>query len=310
MRSLRSITVCAGLAAALLASAPAAAESPGWLRAALCDIDPAAMAAAAAPTLAEAGATERTAFGDGGTIHGRSPSHYVAFTFDDGPKYSTTPKVLEALDRYDVPGTFFVVGWRFTGKGRHSQRNLEVLHDTIARGHHIGNHTMSHKNMAQVKQEVMAAEIEQAADAIEAEVGFRPYLFRPPYGGMNDRARAFLAEKGYSEARWSIDSSDFRAELRKTLRQRVVRRILADEGGVVLMHDTKDATATEIAGILDDLEAANCLRLAAGEPLIVPVTMHYFMKDEAGNPRPIPADVAARTESYVTALPARCEART
>src|SRR5690606_36619965 len=129
------------------------------------------------------------------------------------------------------------------------------------------------------KKEVMAAEIEQAADAIEAEVGFRPYLFRPPYGGMNDRARAFLAETGYIEARWSIDSSDFRTELRKTLRQRVVRRILADECGVVLMHDTKDATAAEIAGILDDLEAANCRRLAAGEPPIVPVTMHYFMKD-------------------------------
>jgi peptidoglycan-N-acetylglucosamine deacetylase len=309
VRYVRTCSILAALAAAVLAPSPAGAESPAWLRAALCDIDPAAVAAVAAPTLAEAGRHERTAFGDGGTIHGHTPSHYVAFTFDDGPKYTTTPKVLEALDRYDVPATFFVVGWRFSGKGTHSRRNLEVLHDTIARGHHIGNHTMTHKNMAQVKKEVMATEIEKAADAIEAEVGFRPYLFRPPYGGMNDRARAFLAEKGYTEARWSIDSSDFRAELRKTLRQRVVRRIISDEGGVVLMHDTKDATATEIAGILDDLEAENCRRQSAGEALIVPVSMHYFMKDSSGKPRSIPAEVAARTERYVTELPARCAAR-
>lgn len=309
MRYHRNCLALGGLVLACLATAPAGAESPSWLRAALCDIDPAAVAAISAPTLAEAGRDERAAFGDGGTIHGHGRSHHVAFTFDDGPKHSTTGRVLEALDRYQVPATFFVVGWRFSGTGSHSQRNLEVLHDTIARGHHIGNHTMHHKNMARVKAKVMAAEIEGAADAIEAEVGFRPYLFRPPYGGMSKRARAYLAAKGYTEARWSIDSNDFRSELRKTLRARVVRRILADEGGVVLMHDTKEATAAELPGILDDLEAENCRRLDAGDPLIVPVSMHYFMEDDRGEPRPIPPEVAAQTERYLAAFPARCKAR-
>ena len=34
----------------------------------------------------------------------------VAITFDDGPNKTWTPKVVEALDRRGVKGTFFMVG--------------------------------------------------------------------------------------------------------------------------------------------------------------------------------------------------------
>ena len=63
-----------------------------------------------------------------------------------------------------------------------------------------------------------------------------------------------------------------------------------------------------IAGILDDLEAGNCARLAAGDAPVVPVSLHYFLRDADG-PRPVPAEVAARTQRYVDGLPARCTAR-
>ncbi|HET6212043.1 MAG TPA: polysaccharide deacetylase family protein, partial [Micromonosporaceae bacterium] len=36
----------------------------------------------------------------------------VALTFDDGPGPQWTPMVLDTLERYDVPATFFVVGER------------------------------------------------------------------------------------------------------------------------------------------------------------------------------------------------------
>jgi peptidoglycan/xylan/chitin deacetylase (PgdA/CDA1 family) len=42
------------------------------------------------------------------------PSAYeVLFTFDDGPRLDTTPKVLDTLDQYNVKAVFFVNGVRF-----------------------------------------------------------------------------------------------------------------------------------------------------------------------------------------------------
>ena len=58
------------------------------------------------------------------------------------------------------------------------------------------------------------------------------------------------------------------------------------------MHDIKPITAHTLASVLDDLEAENCRRLAAGRPPIVPVSIHYFLRD-GRMPRAIPEAVRA-----------------
>jgi hypothetical protein len=85
--------------------------------------------------------------------------------------------------------------------------------------------------------------------------------------------------------------------------------ILHDGGGIVLMHDVKPITAKIINDVLDDLEAENCRRLGAKEEPIWPVSLHYFLRDDARTARSIPADVTKRTDAYKAALPARCAKR-
>ena len=34
----------------------------------------------------------------------------VALTFDDGPSIETTSRILDLLEQYDIPATFFLVG--------------------------------------------------------------------------------------------------------------------------------------------------------------------------------------------------------
>ena len=80
------------------------------------------------------------------------------------------------------------------------------------------------------------------------------------------------------------------------------------DGGVVLMHDVKQITASVIAGVLDDLEAENCARLAAKREPILPVSLHYFLRDGAA-PRELPAAVQQRTRAYQDKLPERCARR-
>lgn len=250
-----------------------------------------------------------TELGHGAVVQGNEAEYLVAFTFDDGPKETTTPKVLEALARYDVPATFFVVGWRFHKDRKSSEPRAAILRDILAAGHIVGNHTYNHKNLASSERSVMRREIDNNTQALVEHLGYRPHAFRPPYGAMSKAAREHLRREGLVEMLWAIDSLDFRVELRKNLRKRVLKQIIDKKGGVLLMHDTKEVTAKNIAGILDDLEAENCARLARAERPVLPVSVHYFIREPGGEKRPVPAHVAARTERYRKNLPDRCAAR-
>jgi peptidoglycan/xylan/chitin deacetylase (PgdA/CDA1 family) len=64
----------------------------------------------------------------------------LAITFDDGPNPTMTPKLLDLLDRHKVRATFFVIG-------QYARQYPELLRETVARGHVIGNHTDSHPNL-------------------------------------------------------------------------------------------------------------------------------------------------------------------
>ena len=257
-------------------------------------------------------AADRDARDVGGArrVDGLEREGYVAFTFDDGPKHTTTPAVIRALLQYDVPATFFVVGHRLRGTSVNTEKNRATLREAIDAGFLIGNHTVNHRALADLRLERAADEIEENARIVGDILGYPPELFRPPYGSNNARVRRVLAARAVTEVLWSIDSKDYLPTDRKSLRKRVVADVVRRRGGVVLMHDTKAATAHTIAEILDDLEAENCRRLASSTPLILPVSLHYFLHEADGTARPIPAAIAARTEAYRGALPERCAART
>src|SRR4051812_6082592 len=53
-------------------------------------------------------------------IDGDERKGVVAFTFDDGPNPETTPQIIDALEKYNIPATFFIVTQRITG--HHGER--------------------------------------------------------------------------------------------------------------------------------------------------------------------------------------------
>lgn len=253
--------------------------------------------------------SDRDELGAAKRVRGKQPKGYVAFTFDDGPSEKTTTRVLDALDAHDVPATFFVVGWRLQDGRRRVKERIEVLRDIVRRGHLIGNHTFKHRKLDTLGARRQRAEIDKTHDALQSLLGFRPYLFRAPYGRMTGTARRHLASRAYTEVRWNIDPTDFLIKEPQRLRERVMQQLLAAGGGVVLLHDTKAWTAAALPGILDDLTEENCRRHKVGETLIVPVSLHYFIRDPDDAARPIPEAVAQRTERYERRLRAACQSR-
>ncbi len=230
----------------------------------------------------------------------------VAFTFDDGPDKNTTPAVLDALDRYNIPATFFIVTQRIVGK--HGEVPRQLLEREFKAGHLIGSHSVTHKHLGKAGGDVLDKEIDGSLRTLVRVTGRHVGLFRPPFGALSKEGKNRVAQRGLTNTLWSIDTLDWQAKSPDKLRAKVLRMILADQGGVVLMHDVKKITAEVIAGILDDLEAENCNKLATGQPPIIPVSLHYFLKI-GKQARAIPEAAAQRTETYRQELPKRCAQR-
>ena len=250
--------------------------------------------------------TNDPAIGKADRIDGTEAEGVVAFTFDDGPNPATTPAVIDALEKYNIPATFFIVAQRLVGK--HGEKSRELLARQIASGFLVESHSYSHPVLKGADGKKLTKEVDEAVRILATQAGKPIGMFRPPFGSIDNTGRGWLKRRGLTEVRWSIDTLDWQAKDADRLRKKVLRMILAQNGGVVLMHDVKPITAKIAAGVFDDLEAENCRRLAGNTPPIVPVSLHYFVRDKK-QPRSIPEDVKKTTEAYRTGLPARCAKR-
>jgi peptidoglycan/xylan/chitin deacetylase (PgdA/CDA1 family) len=237
---------------------------------------------------------------EGEEIHG-----VVAFTFDDGPNPETTPAVIDALEKYDIPATFFIVTQRLSG-----EKSRDVLARELADGFTVGSHSVTHKNLKNATGDTITNEIDASFRTLAKWANRTIGLFRPPYGALSGAGRQRLRQLGVTEVIWSIDTLDWKAHDAAKLRAKVGKMILAQNGGIVLMHDVKPITAKIIADVFDDLEAENCRRLDAKQEPIWPVSLHYFIKNDKKTPRPVPDEVQKRTAAYKAALPGRCAKRT
>jgi len=214
--------------------------------------------------------------------------------------------VIDALEKYDVPATFFIVTSRISGKL--GAKGRDILARELSDGFLVGSHSVTHPNLGHAEGPVLDHEIDQSIRVLAKEANRPIGLFRPPYGALSGAGRMRLKRLGLTEVIWSIDTLDWRAHNDDKLRKKVLAMILKQDGGIVLMHDVKPITARVIPEVLDDLEAENCGRLAAGKDPIVPVSLHYFLRDGKQH-REVPEDVKKRTDAYKAKLPDRCKAR-
>ena len=76
----------------------------------------------------------------------------LALSFDDGPDPEWTPKILDILKKYDVKGTFMVIG-------QQGADNLGLLKRYVREGHEIGNHTFTHPDISEVSQRQVDLEL-------------------------------------------------------------------------------------------------------------------------------------------------------
>ena len=94
---------------------------------------------------------------------------------------STTRRLLDLLDRSQVAGTFFVVGWV-------ADRYPGLVHEILERGHEVGSHSYWHRRVYELSASEFQSDVVAAAEALTRAGASTPRMFRAPEWSINDRA--------------------------------------------------------------------------------------------------------------------------
>ena len=121
----------------------------------------------------------------------------LSFTFDDGASDQLSLAIPQ-LEARGWRGTFYVIGSFIQDEG--NGFTWDVLRDIAGRGHEIGSHTMTHRNLLEIPYEEAVREVSDCDSLILARTGVRPLSFAYPFNAADARIKA-MAESGKAGSR-------------------------------------------------------------------------------------------------------------
>jgi len=155
-----------------------------------------------------------------------STAKLIALTFDDGPNLTTTPKVLDKLEKYGVVASFFLIGSKI------SDATKPVMERQLKDGCEINNHSWSHSYMTGMTADKIKKEIEDTNKKINDMVGITPKFFRPPYIAVNATMYSAIDLPFIN----GINGTDWDASVSAKKRADSILN-QAKDGNIILMHD-------------------------------------------------------------------------
>lgn len=150
----------------------------------------------------------------------------VALTFDDGPTPIGVESATEILDRFGASATFFLTG-------NEAERRPQLVRALLARGHEIGNHSYSHRQMVARSQAFYDREIART-DAVFRQAGAPETRYlRPPYGKKLIGLPRAVERHGHRMITWDVEDPPAAASPRDYANGIVEN---ARPGSIILMH--------------------------------------------------------------------------
>jgi len=193
-------------------------------------------------------------------FNGARSKRVVALTFDDGP-WPDTPGFVAVLEREHVPATFFMIGDQVAGQDR-------LLARELADGDALGNHSFTHPFLTRTGD--AQTQLSRTTAAIERTTGYRPCVFRPPYGDRNGAVIATALGQSMSTVVWDVDPKDFTRPGSGVIAARVLGAV--SNGSIVLMHDGGGPRAETLAALPRIIDT---LRSRGYRFVTVPVMLGY-----------------------------------
>ena len=185
----------------------------------------------------------------------------IYLTFDDGPSTEVTGDILKTLEKYDVPATFFVIG--YDG----DQEKIKLMKRALKDGCTIGIHGTSHSySKIYASPDDFMNNVTTLHDNLQEDLGIDTRIMRFPGGSSNtvskDYCKGIMSElvkkvqkEGYMYSDWNVDSTD--ASGNNIPAKKLIKSVKAncdpENYNVILMHDSdaKKTTAEALPKIIE-----------------------------------------------------------
>jgi len=154
--------------------------------------------------------------------------NYCALTFDDGPS-ELTHLVLDRLEKYAIPATFFVVGSFITIKTK------PVMERIFSLSCEFGNHSWSFESLDTMSKDRILHAIQKTDDAIAQITGTVPVFFRPPNLAVSQTLFDTVDKpfaQGIIANDWAACNTNAQQRSQLVLSQ-------VQDGSIILLHDTQ-----------------------------------------------------------------------
>ena len=179
---------------------------------------------------------------------GNNDEKKVYLTFDAGYDNGNLIKILDILDDKEVEGTFFVTG---DFLNRFSELTIEIN----KRGHIVGNHTWSHKNITSLSKDEIENELLKVENKYYELTGEKlNKYFRPPAGVFNKNSLNVIKDNGYTTLFWSIAYKDWDTNNQSNIDVSVNSVIdNLHNGAIILLHTVSDSNVLALPIIIDKI---------------------------------------------------------
>lgn len=156
----------------------------------------------------------------------------ICLTFDDGPHYIYTNKLLDLLKKYNIKATFFVVA-------KYAEKNPKIIKRMKDEGHTIGLHSLEHKNYL-VKGFPYTNKDFKESNIIMKKLKVPVKYFRAPWGCVNLVTIKNIIKSNYELVFWNTMVGDWRRNnTSRNISKRLIKKTNKRSKGksLVCLHD-------------------------------------------------------------------------
>lgn len=171
----------------------------------------------------------------------------AALTFECAWGKEHLGEILGILEKEGVKASFFVTGdW--------AERYPEEVLRIKNAGHDIGNHSRTHRSLAQMSDEAQAEEIVWTHRKIKELTGIDMELFRPPYGDFSDALIQNAKKQGYLTVTGNVDSLDWKEYGREELVKEILEHKELKNGSILLFQSEAEFTGAALSDMIRGLK--------------------------------------------------------
>jgi len=191
---------------------------------------------------------------------------HIALTFNDGPNPEITPGLLEILEKYQVPATFFLIG-------REALSQVGLTKEVVKAGHEVGNHTMNHVKCSEESERELFRQIQDAQDAIRFASGEEARWFRPPFGDFDESQLHLPFRSGLSTVYWTTKIKDRESDDSNAIVKQIKSGLAP--GAILSLHEKRTCVVEAMKAVIHAIQAAD----------LKPVTLSQMFAPEQPNVR-------------------------